>query len=104
MRISDWSSDVCSSDLLARHIVLVVLGQHLAGDEGAVGVKVADGDDALPLAEEVRQDAPVGDRHRLRTIGYPKGDAEAVGRPQHGALLDQAAKADAALEIGRAHV
>src|SRR3546814_10316725 len=31
MRISDWSSDVCSSDLLSRILLIVVLGLMLAG-------------------------------------------------------------------------
>src|SRR3546814_2446433 len=37
MRISDWSSDVCSSDLLVRrHAVYLVIGRHDGGDAGAL--------------------------------------------------------------------
>ena len=40
-----------------RHVGLVVLGQHAVGDEHAVRPEAAFGDDALLLAEQVRQDA-----------------------------------------------
>ena len=40
-----------------RHVVLVVLGQHLARAEHAVGVEPALRDDALALAEQVGEDA-----------------------------------------------
>jgi hypothetical protein len=46
-----------------RHVVLVVLGQHLFGDEHTVVTLRAAGDDALPFAEQVRQDARVADAH-----------------------------------------
>src|SRR3546814_8852150 len=55
MRISDWSSDVCSSDLLVQGELLVgaLRGHHAHGDVGiaaqaaalaAVGDEVTDGD------------------------------------------------------------
>src|SRR3546814_6858209 len=56
MRISDWSSDVCSSDLLPRHVrqVEVALGAQVVHDgsqraHGAVRTARAGGD-ALPVA------------------------------------------------------
>src|SRR3546814_20977840 len=42
MRISDWSSDVCSSDLLARHGIPVPAGH-----------RVKDADDAADAAREL---------------------------------------------------
>jgi len=51
---------------LGRHVVLVVLGQHFAGGEEAVVAELALGDDAFPFAEEIGQDARVGDRNLLR--------------------------------------
>src|SRR3546814_2839637 len=72
MRISDWSSDVCSSDLLVGdflgHVGFVVLGQHLLGDEG-VAAHVAGGDHRLVLAEQVRQDPGVDHRHLRVAVG-----------------------------------
>src|SRR3546814_6248368 len=58
MRISDWSSDVCSSDLL--------------GDEGAVAAHASGGDHGLLLAEQVGEDA--GEHHRH--FGIAVGDPE----------------------------
>src|SRR3546814_15251184 len=53
MRISDWSSDVCSSDLLAQEILehrLVELARH-AGKGGQVGDAAVD----QPLADAETQ-------------------------------------------------
>src|SRR3546814_7299808 len=36
MRISDWSSDVCSSDLILQHF-LAVVGQRIDGESAEVG-------------------------------------------------------------------
>src|SRR3546814_3470857 len=54
MRISDWSSDVCSSDLLEARLVQVfgeVLG-HALGERGDQGAH-APGGDVAALADEV---------------------------------------------------
>src|SRR5690554_2160622 len=42
---------------LWRHVVLVVLGEDFLGDEGAVRVELAAGDDALAFTEQVRKHA-----------------------------------------------
>jgi hypothetical protein len=47
---------------LGRHVILVMLGEDLGGDEAAVGLEPPFGDDAAILAEQVRRDAGVADR------------------------------------------
>src|SRR5690606_28697266 len=39
---------------LRRHVVFIVLGQHLIGDQYPFGIQLAEGNDALLLAEQVR--------------------------------------------------
>src|SRR5438067_1508648 len=68
-----------------------------AGREDAVGAHLALGDDALTLAEQVRQDAVIGDRELLGAIGDAEGDRVAVVGARQAVLLDEAADADAAL-------
>ena len=93
-----------------RHVVLVVLGEHGRGDEGAVGVAAAFDHHALALAEQVGQRA--GDRSRGRR-GLPSVTRNSTVWPSasrcDAALLDQAADAHApaagtfmVAEIGRA--
>ena len=54
------------------HVGLVMLCQHGVGPEDAGSIERAFGDDALPFAEQVRQNSLVGDRQR----GAAVGDAE----------------------------
>ena len=80
-------------DDLARHVALVVLGENLvAGDAARSGEHALD-DDALALAEEVRNvgeaRAEAVDRDGLRAIGHDEGEA-VVGAGDR-ALLDQSA-------------
>ena len=79
-----------------RHVVLVVLGEHLARDEHAVGPELALRHDALALAEEVGQDAAIDDRHALRGVGDDELHRDAVGLALDAALLDQPADAEGA--------
>src|SRR5437868_13178530 len=74
-----------------------MLGQDAAGGEDAVGAQFALGDDALPLAEQVRQDALIRDRKLLGAVGDPEADRVAVLGPRQAVLLDEAADPDAAL-------
>src|SRR3546814_8499990 len=57
MRISDWSSDVCSSDLVARHEITVAEGvlAHLPAVAPTVQQR-ADGR-AVPPGEDLAEDA-----------------------------------------------
>src|SRR3546814_5571133 len=65
MRISDWSSDVCSSDLVDRH-------------RGLAGLAVADDQLALAAADrDHRVDGLVAGLHRLRhalACDHARGD------------------------------
>ena len=74
-----------------RHVIFVVLRQHICGGEVAILAERTLGDDPLPLAEEIWQRA-IGD-DGLHEIG----DAEAQRRIARSerALLDKAAKPDA---------
>src|SRR3546814_1348696 len=84
MRISDWSSDVCSSDLEAQHADRDVVQLLLAGLEQLV---------AREGLEEVDQ--------RLAVVA---GRPEPGARHQLGDALAQQRDLLGALEIGRAHV
>ena len=56
------------------HVALVMLGEHAVGLEFAVRLQLPVDDDALPFAEEVRQQAGVGDVEILRAVGDGEGD------------------------------
>src|SRR3546814_14179668 len=60
MRISDWSSDVCSSDLAGRAPIV-----HRKLDHETIGV---DGDDFAVLAADIDNETRLG-YHRNRTAG-----------------------------------
>jgi hypothetical protein len=55
-----------------RHVGLVVLGEHGIGLEHAIGVERAFGNDALPFAEQIRQNALISHRQRCVSIGHFK--------------------------------
>src|SRR3546814_3043308 len=83
MRISDWSSDVCSSDLLARQaeqpqriIEIEILGRDVLGDRRALRL--------LALAElDIGAEAPAALRHLEPAVGVR---AKRLG-PTVGAIL-----------------
>src|SRR3546814_19275496 len=88
MRISDWSSDVCSSDLPARaaHAELAV----------ALGVAVAEGDrvEVVPDPQQVRRLAGADEARHAR-VGVLGGGGDAV----HVCLVDLA-RAEKQLAVG----
>src|SRR3546814_2695884 len=94
MRISDWSSDVCSSDLHARGLVLedVAVDHPVArvvGDERDLDALVRRHQHrVLPLAMAGRR--PVAAQH-------PEGMAVQMDRVMPGGVVVQS-------QIGRAHV
>src|SRR3546814_2538155 len=118
MRISDWSSDVCSSDLLRRDVLAAGIGvafvQALPGAQQGAGAVDVDGTafqcKINGLAITVREDSqPVqalDDAVALRRLelAAPGGEAEvqelevACGDHRDRAAVAQTGK------IGRAHV
>jgi hypothetical protein len=80
---------------LRRHVVLVVLGQYLVGLEHALPVQPAVHDDALPLAEQVGQDADVLHRQAVGTVSDREAHPQATGFALDAAGLDQPADAKA---------
>src|SRR3546814_4248520 len=98
MRISDWSSDVCSSDLLHRHVSRALLERQVArprvariGEEGAL-VDIEVEVDRIER-DDPRQDGLVR-RDEIADGDEVAVDAAADRRPDLGVLE----------EIGRAHV
>src|SRR5690349_21546110 len=65
------------SDFLG-HVLLVVLGQHAVGLEHAAAVERTFGHDALAFAEEIRQQALVGDPDGVLAVGHIEADPEIV--------------------------
>src|SRR3546814_2217128 len=53
MRISDWSSDVCSSDLVGQRLGLAGIRPHAAAAEGGAAARVVNGDDGLQAAQGI---------------------------------------------------
>src|SRR3546814_1537774 len=68
MRISDWSSDVCSSDLLRAGVEVHQLAQRVDHEHRVVAVR--------PAREPARGHAPAGVdrrlRHRAETLGMAR--------------------------------
>src|SRR3546814_11271655 len=71
MRISDWSSDVCSSDLAAIAVVVTLFGNAVA-----IGIEhLSHVSQAIPLRGVLRE-------HQHRIIGYNVAEAVAhAGQP-----------------------
>src|SRR3546814_10500731 len=63
MRISDWSSDVCSSDLLADNIVHMVLARLPDAPEGTKGISLF-----LVPKFIVSEDGSLGSHNDLRCV------------------------------------
>src|SRR3546814_3919548 len=63
MRISDWSSDVCSSDLLADNIVHMVLARLPDAPEGTKGISLF-----LVPKFIVNEDGSLGSHNDLRCV------------------------------------
>src|SRR5947209_12475970 len=86
-------------DDLARHVVLVMLGQHRVGDEGAAGIDMAFGDHPLAFAEQVRHDTLVADRNVLAAVGNLETHLQIVAA-RRAPGLDHAAEPNAAAGRG----
>src|SRR3546814_4233110 len=91
MRISDWSSDVCSSDLAFAQDVVLAFLFHAFGDDGDAK-RVGHGDDRGGEGQVVRVAQDVGDEAAV--------DLDAVDR--HAAQVAQAGEAGA--EVVQPHL
>src|SRR3546814_12829450 len=74
MRISDWSSDVCSSDLLAAivdakhlHLYFLPFGEDFGNLGDALVLDLGDVDEAVTRTHEVHECAEIDHRHDLRS-------------------------------------
>src|SRR3546814_10180240 len=101
MRISDWSSDVCSSDLAAGaadHVAQVEVDDRPGAPAGGgVGKTAVDGADRLVVDDGERVDGDAGGDRGVADGGR----APAVARMVAGDVDDLARGGE---EIGRAHV
>src|SRR3546814_4296544 len=104
-RISDWSSDVCSSDLvrpLARSWPYVVPGGNV--DRQSVRLSIEGAATATPRADTaitITPGAPVGTMPRIGlVVSAAEADATLAAIDALGAIAPQ----DLLLKIGRAHV
>src|SRR5262245_18636740 len=77
-----------------RHVGLIMLGEHGIGQQAARSIQGALGDNTLTLAEEVRQNAGIGDLDALGGIGYGELDGAAAAALE-AAERNQAAEANA---------
>src|SRR6266850_111238 len=75
---------------LRRHVVLVVLRQHLARGEHAVRAELPLRHDPFAFAEQIRQLAAVDHRHRLRRVGDDEAHFHpcALHAPRHHHAAD----------------
>src|SRR3546814_1748638 len=114
MRISDWSSDVCSSDLIRNHLAWAQAGCFPSQQFQMCGCPFVSVDIAVELPVDTRpkhlyRNVPAIRRNRmmnLRNGGSADGSFVKRGK-QDFERLDKALfdlKPDTGAEIGRAHV
>src|SRR3546814_15138084 len=114
LRISDWSSDVCSSDLVASEEVKIALVVQAALVAGHQPVAAELGGGSLGIAPVLEEHHRVGTAHRdgagrasraLVAVVVDDGDSVARHRPSPGARLhrhDLGAVGDPEVALGLA--
>src|SRR5215472_16788962 len=80
---------------LRGHVSLVVLGEHLVGDECPVGAQPSVRDDARALAKQVWQYLVVDDRHAVAEVGHDEVRLETPRLTVEAPLGHHAAEAEA---------
>src|SRR3546814_6114419 len=70
MRISDWSSDVCSSDLLSGPAILQISSYWQPGQE--IEIDLQPGQDGFELLRETKAAKPKQELHMLLSEGLPR--------------------------------
>src|ERR1700675_1464134 len=68
------------------HVSFIMLGERGVGPEHAGGVERAFGDDALPLAKQIRENSVIGNRQRRAAVGNPEANREVVAMYQRARL------------------
>src|SRR3546814_14188268 len=105
MRISDWSSDVCSSDLLRRQVVGQVVDDRLAGRDFQFGDLVI-GDVGEVLHQCAERVAVGGDDDALACLQVGGDAFLPIGQDAGDGVLQRFRRGDGAArvpaEIGRA--
>src|SRR3546814_1183285 len=97
MRISDWSSDVCSSDLVGRELAI----QHIAGDDRPFAMILGKPASPRPCSQPLR---PHQSFDPVQAAGYPVGQQIVPDTARTiGAIASYMAGTDLR-KIGRAHV
>src|SRR6202171_6663169 len=79
---------------LARHVILVMLGEHGVRHKGSSRLDASLGANALPFAKQVWHDTAVANRNVLVAIGHLKTELQIVAALQ-AADLHHAAEANA---------
>src|SRR3546814_8858951 len=106
MRISDWSSDVCSSDLMTGHKKIVGLWRDSATSSDATETPAAEAATAEPMgADEAGESRaePSTEREWLDMSALAESD-EADEAPADTPWRDRTGPTLLGLQIGRAHV
>src|SRR3546814_18505662 len=100
MRISDWSSDVCSSDLLALAERAVARCAHPVVHDGAVGPRAGDG-----VEGEIAQLAGLLAEGRETLGGLDLGERILAAALRSGLVepMQEAAEGGAVAAVGAAH-
>src|SRR3546814_6458231 len=100
MRMSDWSSDVCSSDLLAMH---VAAARPQALDRSGVDASALEREREV-LSEQARASGKQEDIIAKMVEGRLRKFYEEVVLLEQVYVIDGETKITKVLEIGRAHV
>src|SRR3546814_9487239 len=91
MRISDWSSDVCSSDLVLLTVAVSVLARHGSAEQRATWLPgIADGSTRLAFA--ITESDAGTNAHAIRTTAMPIADGWRIdGAKTYITNVDEAA-------------
>src|SRR5262249_31729480 len=79
---------------LLRHVIFVVLGEHVVGLEHAVAVERAFRHNTLPFAEQVWQDALIGNRNGAVSVRHLEANRKGLAAGK-AARSDESAEANA---------
>src|SRR3546814_17543383 len=93
MRISDWSSDVCSSDLPAYGFI------YPEASSGAGNLTIASADLSKPAIRQLADNAGSGQRQKFK-----REEMDGNGRRNLAAIIDQVKKRSEERSVGKGWV